>query len=376
MKKGYPVQNLLVVSFALLVVIIASCKKDNNVVNKSDNNSTVTKDATPVKIGLYETDSSIYKLIYIDVSKVGTQEIDDGLVFDTGSGGMVLDANDVLPKSMFSAKGFNFTSDSIVYDGITITKDTSHVEYGDDANTEAFVYGNLAYANVTIDEEGGNVVVKRLPFFLYYKAVDGKGVAQPMDEFNVFGVNEEYDVTFENGAKYITSPLSYYSPGTGLDKGFKMAALGTSHFSLEPTYVKSVVTLGLTPDDLQSNGFTLNTIKFYFGEGYVPIIPGKITYGGNTINADLLFDTGTEPYNYIEDNSAGSAHYLQANSAVTVISNSGFNYNFTVSATDYLTYVENPHTSNESVSILSLEYFLNNEILFDYDTHQLGLKNN
>jgi len=372
MKKRYAVRYLLLISFALALITIASCKKDNN--NKSDNGSSTTP--TPVKIGLYETDSSIYKLIYLDVSKVGTQEVDNGLVFDTGSGGMVLDATDIIPKSMITSTGFNFNNaDSIVYDGITITKDTAHVEYGDDANTEAFVYGNLAYADVTIDKEGGNVVIKRLPFFLYYKAVDSKGVTQPAHDFDVFGVNEEYDVTFENGSKYITSPFSYYTPATGLDKGFKMAALGTSNFSLNGTYVKNVVTLGLTSADLQSGGFNFTALTSYPDEGYVPVVPGTITYGGKTINAELLFDTGTEPYNYIEDSSAGSSYFLSTNSSVTASSKSGFNYNFTVSATDYLTYIENPRTSGVSISIFSLEYFLNNEFLLDFSTHQLGLKN-
>jgi hypothetical protein len=374
MKKRYAVRDLLVISFALFIVAVASCKKDS--ATKSTNDNTV-KNATPAEIGLYESDSSIYKLIYLDVSKVGTQEIDDGMVFDTGSGGMVLDAKDVLPASMITSTGFNFNgADSLVYNGITIEKDTSHVEYGDDANTAAYVYGNLAYADVTIDQEGGGVTIKRLPFFLYYKAVDGKGVAEPQDEFDVFGVNEEYDVTFNNGAEYITSPLSYYTPGTGLDKGFKMAALGTSNFSLDGNYVKNVVTLGLTSADTQSNGFTLNSEKFYAGDGYLPYLPGTITYGGNTINAEILFDTGTEPYNYIEDKSATTSHYLAANSAVTVSTNTGFNYTFTVTTTNYLTYVENPNTSDESLSIFSLEYFLDNEYMMDFTTHQIGCKNN
>lgn len=382
MKKRYVVRDLVFISFMLLVAAITSCKKDN--ANKS-NTTTVTKDGTPAQIGLYETDSSIYKLIYIDVSKVGTLQINNGMVFDTGSGGMVLDAEGVLPKSMFSTSGFNFTTDSIVYDGITITKDTATVQYGDDANSEATVYGNLAYANVTIDQEGGNVVIKRLPFFLYYKAVDAKGKAQPANEFDVFGVNEEYDVTFENGAKYITSPFSYYAPGTGLDKGFKIAALGTSNFTLDPTYVKNVVTLGLTPADVQSNGFTLSQLKSSTF-GYEPVIQGTITYSGKTINGYLLFDSGTEPYNYIEDTSAPThLDSLSNNSQVTVNTASGFAYNYTVVSQlsngnyvqgEYLTYVENPKISGVNVSIFSLQYFLKNEYLLDFTTHQLGLKNN
>lgn len=367
MKKRYAVRNFLFISFALLVAAVASCKKDNT--NKKST-------PAPGHIGLYESDSSIYKLIYVDLSKVGTKEIDDGMIFDTGSGGMVLDADSVLAPSMITSHGFNITGDSLLYNGITVTKDTASIVYGDDNNTQVTVYGNLAYANVTIDAEGGNIVIKRLPFFLYYKAVDARGKVQHPHDFDVFGVNEEYDVTFENRTKYITSPLSYYEPGAGLDKGFKIAALGTSNFALTPNYVKNAVTLGLTPADLTSNGFTLSQLSSYPGEGYSPIIPGKITYSGKTINAKLLFDSGTEPDNYIEDSSAGSSYYLPANSAVSVASTSGFNFNFTVTGTEYLTYIENPSTSGVDVSIFSLEYFLNNEYLLDFSTHQLGLKNN
>jgi hypothetical protein len=370
MKKRYPVKNLLFISLACLVAAIASCKKDSPVKTSSTTTTTI---ATPVNIGMYETDSSIYKLIYLDISKVGTQEIDDGMIFDTGSGGMVLDAQGELPKSMITSTGFNFTGDSVVYDGITITNDTSHIEYGDDANTDAYVYGNLAYANVVVDEEGGNVTIKRLPFFLYYKAVDGKGNVQEAHDFDVFGVNEENDVPpFSNGVT-ITSPFSAYTPGTGLSKGFKMAALGTSNFSLDGTYVKNVVTLGLTTADLGStSGFTFSQIKEDAPYGYPPIIPASITYDSKTISADVLFDTGTEPDNYIEDPTSGNTgFFLPAGSAVTSAINSGFNYDFTVTNTDYITYVENPRTSGADFSVFSLEYFLDNEYLLDYADHPI-----
>lgn len=377
MRKRYAVRYLLLISFAFLVVAITSCKKDHNTINT---NTSTTTNATPAHIGLYETDSSVYKLIYLDVSKVGTQTINDGMIFDTGSGGMVLDAQGTLPKSMITSTGFNFTGDSVVYNGITITKDTASIQYGDDAASQATVYGNLAYADVTLDAEGGNVVIKRLPFLLYYKAVDAKGKVQAAHDFDVFGVNEEYDVKFENGTKYITSPLSYYTPGTGLDKGFKIAALGTSNFSLAGTYVKNVVTLGLTPADLQSSGFVLSSLN-PSSYGYEPIISGTITYKNSTITSPLLFDSGTEPYNYIEDyNAPTHLDSLSNNAKVTVATKSGFNYNFTVINTpptgEYLTYVENPRISTTDVSIFSLEYFLNNEYLLDFTTHQLGLKNN
>ena len=137
--------------------------------------SQVTPVATPTSLGLYETDSSIYKLLLIAVSNIGTQPVDYGLIYDTGSGGMVFDASGILPASMITSSGFNFTGDSTVVNGVTITSQTSIVEYGNDAASIDKVYGNLAYAPVTVGDQNGKIIIKRLPFFIYYKAVNASG---------------------------------------------------------------------------------------------------------------------------------------------------------------------------------------------------------
>ncbi|HZX59036.1 MAG TPA: hypothetical protein VFE54_09930, partial [Mucilaginibacter sp.] len=173
MKKNYQFKKLLFISGSLLLLFIASCKKDKKTIN--DN---VITTATPKKIGFYEVDSSIYKILLMNISKVGTQTTDLDLIFDTGSGGMVLDADGIIPASMITSTGFNFTGDSTVVNGVTLTNQTSMITYGDDNATTSKVYGNLAYAPVTIGDANGNITVKRIPFFIYYKAVDSKGTVQ------------------------------------------------------------------------------------------------------------------------------------------------------------------------------------------------------
>jgi len=370
MKKEYTSKSLLIIAASLL--IIASCKKDNK--------STTPATATPVKLGMYEVDSSIYKLLYMEVSTVGTQTLStqfNTLIFDTGSGGLVIDANGILPASMITSTGFNFTGDSTIVDGITITNQEATVEYGDDDASVTKVYGNLAYANVTIGDPGtGTVSITRLPFFMYYKGVDAKGNLLPAHYFDVLGVSPGYDVTFENNA-YITSPFSYFTPGTGLTKGIKMAELGTSNFSLEGNFVPSVVSVGLTADDLSStSGFVMSTLTFNSADGYYPYIPATATYNNKTANIEVIFDTGTEPYSYIEDKTAGALTLLPANSTVAIATTSGFNYTYTTTATNNLTYIENPTTSGADISILSLEFFLTNEYMLDYTDHKLGVKLN
>ncbi|MDB5130473.1 MAG: hypothetical protein JWR02_222, partial [Mucilaginibacter sp.] len=283
----------------------------------------------------------------------------------------------VLPASMITTAGITFTGDSTIVNGITITNQTSIVQYGADANTIDKVYGNLAYAPVTIGDQNGNIVVKRLPFFIYYKAVDSKGVTYPAHEFDTFGVSEEYDITFNNGA-FITSPFSYFDPGTGLTRGFKMAAIGTSNFSLYGNYVPGVLTLGLTASDLSaSSGFAFKSLSFFAGDGYAPLVPASVTYSGKSFSTQVVYDTGTEPYSYLQDPTGpASLTLLPASTPVTVSATYGFNYAFTTSPTENLTYVENSKTSGSNVSIISLEFFLNNEYMLDFGNHQLGLKNN
>jgi hypothetical protein len=238
MRRNYSLKNLLFIPVILLVIFIASCKKD-----KPTPPPTVTTvpNATPTKFGLYEIDSSIYKLLLIAVTKIGTQNINYDFIFDTGSGGMVIDADGILPASMITSTGFNFTGDSTVVDGITITNQTSEVDFGDDANTTDKVFGNLAYASMTVGDQNGNFVIKRLPFFIYYKAVDGTGNKFDPHEFDTFGVSEEYDISFNNGA-FITSPFKYFDPGKGLTRGFKMTALGTNNFTELGNFVPGVLT--------------------------------------------------------------------------------------------------------------------------------------
>lgn len=353
-----------------------SCKKDSPNNSPTGNNGQVT--ATPTKLGLYESDSSIYKLLFIGVPKIGTQTVNQYLIFDTGSGGMVIDGHEILPASMVSNTGFNFTGDSTVVNGITITNQTSTIEYGADNATTEKVYGNLAYASVTVGDQGGSITVKRLPFFLYYKGTDNAGKIENNGAFDIFGVNSEYDVTFANGA-YVASPFSYFEPGTGLTKGFKMAALGTNNFSTKGTFVPNVLTLGLTSSDLSSSsGFTMHPLTVNSGYGYSVAISSGFTYGSKSVtSAFTVFDTGTEPYTYLEDKTAARNRVLLPSAtAVSITTGSNFNFSYNTSTTDYLTYVENPASSGSDISIISLEYFLNNEYLLDYDNHKLGLKNN
>jgi hypothetical protein len=375
MRKTYSFKLLLQISAVVLLFLIASCSKDKK---NSGGGGTTPTPGTPTKFGLYGADSSIYKILYTFVNKIGTQDVskaDYDLLFDTGSGGMVIDAHGIIPSSMITSTGITFSGDSTVVNGITIYNQKSTISYGDDVSTTDNVYGYLAYASVTLGDANGTLTIKRLPFFLYYKASDTKGNVFADHEFDVLGVSSEYDVTFPNNA-YITSPFQYFDPGEGLVKGFKTAVFGANSYSLNGTYNPDAVTLGLTSSDLSS--FTMHQLTYYPGDGYAPIIPVSLTYNNKTFTANTIFDTGTEPYSYIQDPTAGkTAILLPDNTAVSLTTTPGaFKYSYSTATNNNITYVENPAQSGSNVTVMSLEFFLNNEFMLDYYDHKLGLKNN
>src|SRR5579875_2829098 len=125
MKKKYVPKEVFFIAGLLLLFALPACKKD-----KSDPTPAI---ATPVKLGLYEFGSDntyAFRQLQINVSKIGTQTVSYGLVFDTGSGGMVIDAKGILPASMITSAGFTFKGDSTVVNGITITSQKETVQYG------------------------------------------------------------------------------------------------------------------------------------------------------------------------------------------------------------------------------------------------------
>jgi len=361
MYKGY---LKLIVGVLFLTVLAASCKKDHN-----------TPAPTPVPIatlGLYEYQSTIYRRVIIPISQVGTVKQTYYSIFDTGSSAMTIDADGLIPASLITSSGITITGDSLVVNGITVTKQTATLTYGDATNgTKEF--GNLAYAVVTIGDASDTVSTKRIPFFLYYKAIDIKtGTQADPHENDIFGVGP--NTRFANLA--IASPLSYFDTKANVTQGFKLSKFDkASYISNQLTYVKELLTIGLVPNDLSSAGFIMHSLT-QTTAGYSPNIPATINYNGTSIQGVLLFDTGTPAFANIEDpNATANQTTLPANSSVTITTGSGFNYQYTTTSDYNLTQIENPSYTHDPRTIFSIDFFADNEFLLDYTNHRIGLKN-
>jgi len=366
MVKNYLNHFPLFVIGVFLTVFTASCKKDS---------SKPTGPAALATLGLYElgVTGNNARRVFIPVTQVGTQKGSWYSVFDTGSSGMTIDAAGILPAAMITTNGLLVPGDSVNVNGITVTTQEATISYGD-ANDETQEFGNLAYAPVTIGDQNGNLTIKRIPIFLYYKVVDlTTGKQQPAHSNDVFGVGPG----FSYGNLNITSPLSYVT-GNNVTTGYKLAQFNNNQFSVDGTYVANLLTIGLLPDDLAaSSGFIMHTLSFSSVGGYSPNLTATISYNGQTIPGAVLFDTGTPSISTIENSNASvNESTLPANTMVTLTTSKGFSYSYATSSTRNVTQVANPGFTLDPRTIFGIDFFISNEFLMDYTNHKIGLKNN
>ncbi|WP_428328121.1 hypothetical protein [Mucilaginibacter sp.] len=351
-----------------LIISVSSCKKDKK------STPTPTPPTSLATLGLFELIIDSSRVTYIPITKVGTQTVNYDGVFDTGSTGMTIDANGIIPASMITSSGIQFTGDSVVVNGITITNKKSTMSYGN-AQGQVDEYGNLAYTTVTIGEPGNDITTTRIPIFLYYQVKNiTTGQIYGPHQNDVFGVGP--GVSYTNSA--IGSPLSYFKLSNGQTSGFKLSMLNSSMFSRQGTFVPGLLTIGLVPDDLSSSsGFVMHPLTYYSVGGYSSEIKATINYNGSDINAIIVFDTGNPTYYIIADGNAVKADtILPPNTTVKVTTSGGFSYSYTTTGAYNLTQVVQPSFTNDPRTIFSIDFFISNEFLLDYTNHRIGLKNN
>lgn len=358
-------KRILITLFGLtMAIFFVSCKKDNGVIN--------IKPGT-VTLGLYQYQSGNYKRIFLPITKVGTQSVNYYSVFDTGSAGLTIDAEGILPASMITTNGIQVPGDSVVVNGITVTSKTSVMSYGD-ATGLFKEYGNIAYTTLTLGDANGNTNIKRIPIFLYYKVVKvSTNETMPAHSVDIFGVAPGYSYA----SPLIQSPLSYMDVSADLKKGFKLALLNRNGFTSAGTYMAGLLTIGLSNQDVSSQGFILHPLSYTTKGGYSPNIPATITYNGTSTQAQVLFDTGNPMQTIIENRQETNAlGNLPANSTVNVTTNKGFSYTYITSGTSNFTLIQNPNNSEDYRSIFSIDFFIDNEYLTNYTDHEIGLKRN
>ncbi|WP_448702508.1 hypothetical protein ACFGVR_09160 [Mucilaginibacter sp. AW1-3] len=353
------------------MLAFTSCKKGDPTIADPSLTTGTAKPITIIKLtGTVMPGGS--KKLTISVSNIGGLSVAKDCTVSTIASGLDMDASGILPASMIGSSGFIFTGDSVVYNGITITNKTGMVTHGDLLNGTR-LYGNLAYATLTFgDGFSPQITTKRIPFFLYYKAVEPSGNTVAAHNADLFGIGHGYST----GNKLIASPLAYLPVSGGQISGFKLSMV---NFNANSTQGACLLTVGLIPSDLEpANGFNLHPLSALISGGYANYITGTIVCNGASIIGPMAFSTAYLQNSIIQDPKAIGPGYnaLASNSSVHIVTNNGFNYIYTVSNTTNITGFEAPTNSGENRSIFGIDFFTQNEFLVDYTNHQIGLKNN
>lgn len=362
MKQPYTHLNRLLALGLSLLLFLTSCNKDN----------TQQPETSYATLGLYELQlSETDHRLLMHITQLGSQQIDNYSAFDTGSAGLVLDADGILPAAMFNANGFIIPGDSLVYNGITVTKTQYIANYGIFGLATAHVYGNIAYATVKLGDENGNITTMRMPFVIYYKSVSGEtGVSLPSHSYDVFGVGPT------DGANVvINSPLRHFKFPVYLTSGFKLGLLNFKALTTDKiTYMPGLLTIGLTKQQIFYSGFINHPI--------VPqssgLIEASVQYDGKPAAKYVCFDTGVSNFNNLETGAKDNINntILSDKDKITISTREGFNYNFMAGVNSNPTAVQNTANPNDDVNIFAIDFFIHNEYLMNYEAYSLGLKNN
>lgn len=332
----------------------------------------------PVTINLMpgQNMKTLGRRLYLPIRYIGTDKVKLRVVFDTGSQGLILEAKSLLPASLVADTGIVFKDkDSLMLNGITVTRTKIKSSYG---GTRSY-YGNIAYAPIVIGDKMGQVRTKRMPFILVYHGVyDLTGKPAKVDQHcdGVAGVSSGGEMKTGSVFKRenIVSPFNYLSFGNRVEAGFILSPLDRVKwegvYSMEGNSGQPLLTLGIT--EQAKKGFVLHRQMAGNGRFY-PYVRGIISYSGVVISPSyVLFDSGNPAGGVIYEPDKSKKGKMEAGVAIRFVSDEGAIYDYAVNNSNYKTTLD--ARKSKSVSIIGINFFLENSFMLNYASHTIGIK--
>jgi len=314
------------------------------------------------------------------IMKIGSKRVNIKTVFDTGSEGLILDAKSLLPSRMITDKGILLNGQSsFTVNGITITSIKDSASYGMTSGKGRKYFGQIAYSTITIGDQSGNLVTRKMPFLLIYKGINeatGKAATVDPSVDGIFGVSSSYSSDDDLAAKRkeIKSPFAYLNYSDGIYSGFQLEPLSTSDksnsYSGDGVYTAPILKVGLT-EEMEQNYFKTKQNLRKNGH-YFASVSGQVVWGDNKIRTTILFDTGTPRGAKIVDRGISKTYTISTTEPVKFETVSGFNYNYITDSQQHITTLVPLKKANRSV--VGLNFFENNYFFSDYTNHTIGLK--
>lgn len=370
--------------FSLLTLVYSCKKSDFQDSGNPQFSSGVSADqlTSPTTINLLpgQNPQTKSRRIFLPISQVGSNNVNLKMVFDTGSEGLVFQATAVLPLELVADTGIVIKDrDSLIVNGITVTRAKVKSIYGDGADKRTF-NGNIAYANIRIGDGSGNVRTKRMPFVVIYKGVyDDTQVSVPVDKNSdgIAGVYSSGDpipglVTKRGDIK---SPFGYLNLAPGLHAGFTLAPLSYINWDNVTDYTSTpgqpLLTIGL--DDQSRGGFTVQAQKPATA-GFFPNLHATVLeQNAAPAKLAILLDTGTP---------RGNELFLQIPAPTRIFTSDpvsfntpeGFSYSYIPDAGYNITRLLPLPPNPAREAIYGINFFLENAFQLDYTAHTIGLQ--
>lgn len=305
------------------------------------------------------------RMLYVRVLALGDHAVDVPLLFDTGSAGVTIACETVLPTQYCSPEGIKIKK-NLELDGLTVTTRRIVSQYGTYDE-----YGNLAFARIRFGSEAHSATTaETVPMLIRYKKVrraTGESVGGPLWPKGIFGVSP----VGKQANGLLRSPVQAMAVPPGWHRGYRLSPIGAAWRACtnEQRDCPEVAALYIGVDDAARKSFALAKLGKVKSEHYAPFVEACVAWLDQKICRPAIYDTGNSTIMIAGKAPSGSGPSLPIGTDVSVTGPDGDAWRF---AAQYQPEVEfAPHMDTH---LIGIRYFETNSLLVDLDTQEIGIR--
>lgn len=300
------------------------------------------------------------RMVYLSLAGAGDRDIGQPLLLDTGSSGMTVDCDVVLPADLCAPDGIRIEGETVI-DGITVTTERVVAQYGTYDE-----HGQVARATLRLGGPGAEVATEDpVAFVIRTKKVrrsDGAIVGGPLWPKGLIGISPLGGI---GPNQNILSPLAAVAVPEGLNRGYTIGDLGRDWTvcTIEGKDCPSVPALALGVDPEEAAGWKFAPLRRSDAGYNFPTVAGCLQVREETHCKPVLFDTGNSTV--VVAGASGAP--LPRGEAVTLLSMVRWDF-----ATTYSPEVE--FAPGLGHHIVGIRFFEENRLSIDLDRSRIGLR--
>jgi hypothetical protein len=306
------------------------------------------------------------RMLYVRLLALGDRKVDQPLLFDTGSAGMTVECQVVLPADLCSDEGIKIKK-TLELDGMTVTTQKAVMNYGTYDE-----YGNIAIARVTIGSRASPVsTAESIQVLIRYKKVrrdTGEIVGGPLWPKGMFGVSP---IGGGGPDQSLASPLNAMRPGNGLRRGYYLSPIGADWTTCtnEQGNCPEVEALHIGVSESVKSKFKVAKWKRANARYNFPTVDACIAWSGESACRPTLYDTGNSTIMIAGKQRKTKDTSLGAGVDVTVTAPNHDAWSFTTTYKPEVEFI--PQLDHH---IVGIRYFEANSLLFDLDAEEIGFQ--